>query len=64
MSQVEELEGKIQEMAEQDRKNTQQVLELTNVKARLARNAAAKVIIISLHRLSTSRHKSHAYACT
>jgi len=45
---VEELEGKIQEMVEQDRKNTQKVLELTNIKARLARNATAKVIIIFL----------------
>lgn len=43
MSQVEELEAKIQEMAEQDRKNTQKILELTNFRARLARNAAAKV---------------------
>jgi len=50
MNQVEELEGKMQEMAEQDRKNTQKILEFTNVKARLARNAAAKVIVISLHR--------------
>lgn len=50
MSQVEELEEKIQGMAEQDRKNTQKILQLTNVRARLSRNAAAKVIVVSLHR--------------
>ncbi|KAG0572148.1 hypothetical protein KC19_VG072500 [Ceratodon purpureus] len=42
MKKVKELEEKIQELADLDKKNTQRVLELTNVKARLGRTAAAK----------------------
>lgn len=62
MNQVEELEEMIHKMADMDRKNTREVLELTNLKARLGRIAATKVITISLHHLSLS-YSVNIYSC-